>query len=229
MSTRKPAAAAAVRSTAAHAKHAAAAAHATPAASASPAAALAADDTPKRDAILAAALELFAERGFHGTAVPLIAERAKVGAGTVYRYFESKEAIVNALFQHWKEQLAAALMTDFPLAAPPRAMFHEVFVRLARFARRHPTAMAFLELHHHGDYLDERSREIEMALLLPLKAFVEAAQEQQAVKPGSPELLIALVWGAFVGVLRGCQLGYLTLSPQVVEAAENCMWEAIRR
>ena len=30
----------------------------------------------KRDAILDAALDLFAERGFYGTAVPLIAERA---------------------------------------------------------------------------------------------------------------------------------------------------------
>src|ERR1035437_2808422 len=41
----------------------------------------------KREAILGAALELFAERGFHGTAVPQIADKAGVGAGTIYRYF----------------------------------------------------------------------------------------------------------------------------------------------
>ena len=50
----------------------------------------------KREAILAAALEAFVEKGFHGTAVPEIAARAGVGAGTIYRYFESKEAVVNA-------------------------------------------------------------------------------------------------------------------------------------
>jgi AcrR family transcriptional regulator len=59
----------------------------------------------KRDAILAAALELFAERGFHGTSVPEIAERARVGAGTIYRYFPSKEALVNALFRAQKLEL----------------------------------------------------------------------------------------------------------------------------
>src|SRR5438067_8425981 len=42
----------------------------------------------KREAIMSAALELFVERGFYGTAVPEIAERAEVGAGTIYRYFE---------------------------------------------------------------------------------------------------------------------------------------------
>src|SRR5690606_27876447 len=54
--------------------------------------------TDKREAILHAALELFVERGFWGTAVPEIAEKAGVGAGTIYRYFESKEALVNALY-----------------------------------------------------------------------------------------------------------------------------------
>ena len=51
----------------------------------------------KRRRILDAALGLFAERGFHGTAVPLVAGRAEVGAGTIYRFFESKEEIALAL------------------------------------------------------------------------------------------------------------------------------------
>src|SRR5262245_59396951 len=112
-------------------------------------------ESTKRDTILAAALELFAERGFHGTAVPLVAERAHVGAGTRYRYFESKEALVNAVYQHWKSQLAEALVLDFPLDASFRQKFHELFARLVRFASEHPTAVAFLERHHHGPYLDE--------------------------------------------------------------------------
>ena len=53
----------------------------------------------KRDDILNAAMELFGELGYDGTTVPMIAERAKVGAGTIYRYFENKESLVNILFQ----------------------------------------------------------------------------------------------------------------------------------
>jgi TetR/AcrR family transcriptional regulator, repressor of fatR-cypB operon len=53
--------------------------------------------TGKREAILNAALQLFTEFGFHGTAMPQVAERAGVGAGTIYRYFTSKEALVNTL------------------------------------------------------------------------------------------------------------------------------------
>src|SRR5262245_28981195 len=66
----------------------------------------------KAEAIMAAALELFIKRGFYGTAVPEIAERAGVGAGTIYRYFESKEALVNAIYRQQKLEFAKLVLDD---------------------------------------------------------------------------------------------------------------------
>src|SRR4051812_32492407 len=108
----------------------------------------------KREVILAAALDLFAERGFHGTAVPLVAERASVGAGTIYRYFESKEALVNALYQKWKGELFARVAGDFPVTAGAREQFSAIWRRLAGFVLENPQVYTFLELHHHGSYVD---------------------------------------------------------------------------
>jgi AcrR family transcriptional regulator len=39
----------------------------------------------KREDIVWAAMELIAEHGFHGAPMAMIAERAGVGAGTIYR------------------------------------------------------------------------------------------------------------------------------------------------
>jgi AcrR family transcriptional regulator len=183
----------------------------------------------KRQAILDAALDLFAERGFHGTAVPLVAERAGVGAGTVYRYFASKEALVNELFQFWKHELGRALLHEFPLQAEMREQFHEVWTRLHRFAQVHPKAMAFLELHHHRDYLDARSRAVEDAVLLPLYQFVLSAQEKRALKPVSAEVLMAMVYGTFTGLLRGSTEKRITLTPALLDEAEETLWQAMRR
>ncbi len=183
----------------------------------------------KKEQILEAALEAFADRGFHGTTVPAIAERAGVAAGTLYRYFESKEAIVNALYQHWKRTFAGALMVDFPAGAPPREQFRSLWERLCRFAEAHPLALQFLELHHHAPYLDETSRRIDDTVLGPARAFLAAAQRQMAVKPLPPDLLIALVHGAFVGVLRAARDGLIQLGKDTTDAAESCLWEAIRR
>src|SRR6186997_1247836 len=98
----------------------------------------------KRAAILEAALHLFVERGFHGTAVPLVAEKAGVGAGTIYRYFQNKEALVNALYRQWKGALVESLLSDFPVGRPAREQFSHVWRCMMSFARQNPQALQFL-------------------------------------------------------------------------------------
>jgi len=48
---------------------------------------------PKRQQILAAALGVFAEKGFHNAKIEEIAQAAQVGKGTVYEYFQSKKEL----------------------------------------------------------------------------------------------------------------------------------------
>ena len=50
-----------------------------------------------REKILTAALEVFSSKGFHGTTVDEIAERAELGKGTVYRHFHSKKGLFSEL------------------------------------------------------------------------------------------------------------------------------------
>ena len=55
-----------------------------------------ADAVRNREAVIAAAEEVFAERGIEA-GIPEIAERAGVGKGTVYRNFETKDDLVSAV------------------------------------------------------------------------------------------------------------------------------------
>jgi TetR/AcrR family transcriptional regulator, repressor for uid operon len=54
-------------------------------------------DPERRVAILAAAERAFVRLGFHATSMQNVAEEAGMSAGNLYRYFPSKEAIVEAL------------------------------------------------------------------------------------------------------------------------------------
>jgi AcrR family transcriptional regulator len=179
-------------------------------------------------AILDAALDLFAERGFHGTAMPLVAEKAGVGTGTLYRHFASKEALANALFQKWKLALGASL-ARVPEDLSVRQQFHRLWTHFVQFSRVNPRAFAFLELHHHASYLDDDSRAVEDAVLLPLVSLVHKAQQDMAIKDIDPAVLIALIYGAIVGLVRGEERGAGTLSERSLADAEECMWQAIRR
>ncbi len=182
----------------------------------------------KREAIIDAALQLFVERGFFGTAVPEIADRAGVGAGTIYRYFESKEALVNAIYRQEKLHFAHVVLDDFPASAPTREQFRLLWTRMADFATEHTHAFIFLELHHHARYLDAESRAVEHRMTQLFTSVVTSAQARHELKAGPPRLLMGLVMGAFVGVIRSCVEVEQPLEQADWKLAEQCVWEAIR-
>jgi len=182
----------------------------------------------KREAILEASLDLFVSRGFHGTTVPEVAERAGVGAGTIYRYFASKETLVNELYRDWKGQMARIMLDRFPIDAPAREQFHTFWGRLVQFFVDHTKAFWFLEIHHHADYLDERSRALEQRMTDFGIAFIQGAQQRHQLKPISPLLLIGIVLGAFTGVVRKASETGIPLDADAWNDAEQCTWEAIR-
>jgi AcrR family transcriptional regulator len=190
--------------------------------------AAAAQEHDKGEAILDAALQLFVERGFHGTSVPSVAERAHVASGTIYHYFASKEALVNALYKRWKGAISARVLTDFPFGRPAREQFRTVWERMADFALTHPKPFAFLELHHHASYLDDESRAMLNGIMDFGVEMIRRAQAEQALKPLPAILLMELVNGAFIGVFKAGVEGRISLTPEVFQAAEQCCWEAIR-
>jgi AcrR family transcriptional regulator len=181
----------------------------------------------KREAILDAALALFAERTFDGTPVPLIAERAGVGAGTIYRYFDDKTALVNALYRRWKRAMAARVVPPQPYG-DAREEFHHWWDGLWRFASEHPQAFAFLETHHHQPYLDEQSREAGRAIDAAALRFARRAQASGAMRRAKPEMLTALVLGAFTGLVKAAGEGGLAYNRKEAEASEACAWAMLQ-
>lgn len=58
-----------------------------------------------RKALLAVALELFQEKGIYWTKIEDITERADIGKGTFYQYFQTKEELLEVLLQQGLDEL----------------------------------------------------------------------------------------------------------------------------
>ncbi|MCA9604290.1 MAG: TetR/AcrR family transcriptional regulator [Myxococcales bacterium] len=186
------------------------------------------EGSPKRERILDAALGLFAERGYHGTAVPLVAKAAGVGAGTIYRYFESKQGLVNELFRREKRAVTNHVLGSFPFAEPPRAQFHYFFERIVDWARTQPASFQFLEHHHHGPYLDEASLALEHEVTEYALNYVRMLKTTGIARDADDHLFLVIVWGAIVRLMREAWNGSLVLTDELLAQAEDACWEAIR-
>jgi TetR/AcrR family fatty acid metabolism transcriptional regulator len=113
----------------------------------------------KRDAILRAAIDVFAGRGFFNAQVADVARVAGVAAGTVYLYFRSKDDLLISIFERgMREALAEgrALVADAP--DPPERLRRLARLHLARLGRDRNLAVVFqVELRQSTKFMERFS------------------------------------------------------------------------
>jgi AcrR family transcriptional regulator len=190
---------------------------------------VAAEKSNKRSAIETAALELFVERGFHGTTVPEIARRAGVGTGTLYLYHCSKDKLLNHLYQQWVSACMGRLSAAARDARTPRETFSAYWHSFVRFTNEHPNAYWFQVQYESSPYLSDETRRLEVELKRPVEALFEDGAARKVFKPLPIPVLVAAAKGLFTELKRLEATRGLVLTPALWRAAEEMVWEAIRR
>ncbi len=71
-----------------------------------------------RNTILDVALELFATRGFSGTSISLIAEKAGISKGLIYHYFKNKQALLKAILETGLSTIEETIERVFQIQDP---------------------------------------------------------------------------------------------------------------
>jgi AcrR family transcriptional regulator len=71
-------------------------------------------DPHRRDAILDAAHLVFARKGYAATGIADLAREVGIGHGTVYRYFENKRAVAEAIFDRALVRVAEVIVAESP-------------------------------------------------------------------------------------------------------------------
>lgn len=112
----------------------------------------------KRNAILAAAVALFAERGVWSTPTSAISKAAGVAEGTLFTYFATKEILVNEVYRTLKLEMAAVLMATFPRDAAVRTQFEHVWTGYLRWGAKNRDKMKVMSQLHVSDQITDESR-----------------------------------------------------------------------
>jgi TetR/AcrR family fatty acid metabolism transcriptional regulator len=176
----------------------------------------------RRQQILAAAVRTFAGRGYEATRVGDIAAEAGVAYGLVYHYFESKEAVLEAVFrQEWGRLLAAIAAAEESAGTAPERLALVVKIVL-RTWRDDPDLVRLLVREitrnpHIQDELDEIGQ-----AFATLERIVAGGQEEGTIRRSLDARLCAwMLYGALEEVLTGWVLGQLPDDAEAVAAAEQ--------
>jgi AcrR family transcriptional regulator len=176
----------------------------------------------KQDQILHAAVRVFARQGYEATRVGDIAKEAGVAYGLVYHYFESKEAVLEAVFREaWGRLLAAVALAE-ETGDDAREQLSLVVKIVLRSWRDDPDLVRLLVREitrspHIQDELDEIAQ-----AFASLERIVVRGQEEGTFRADLDARLAAwMLYGALEEVLTGWVLGQLPDDADVVATAER--------
>jgi TetR/AcrR family fatty acid metabolism transcriptional regulator len=113
----------------------------------------------KRDALLRAAIETFAARGYFNAQVADVARTAGVAAGTVYLYFRGKDDLLISIFEKTMKEAIAAGRESIANLDDPLAQLRTIArLHLDRMSRDRDLAVVFqVELRQSTKFMERFS------------------------------------------------------------------------
>jgi TetR/AcrR family fatty acid metabolism transcriptional regulator len=143
-----------------------------------------AQPAPKRDAILRAAIDVFAERGFFNAQVADVARAAGVAAGTVYLYFRSKDDLLVSIFERtMREAFTEGRAAVAGIDDPGERLRQFARVHLGRLGRDRNLAIVYqVELRQSIKFMERFSSTLLRDYLSQIRAAIVDGQEMGAFR-----------------------------------------------
>ncbi|MFH0727279.1 MAG: TetR/AcrR family transcriptional regulator [Pseudomonadota bacterium] len=187
----------------------------------------------KRDAIIKAAMELIAEHGFHQSPTSLIAEKAEVGSGTLYHYFENKDVLIEEIFHTiWEKYLSVTTHEKELEKKSENAPLQEQFIRISKtiltYFIQNPNEFKFLEQYFNSPYGLDKIRSEGFNDNDPTQVILKLAREQQIVKDLPLDLLSLVSYAPIPFLARDHVGGFITLNEDMIHSIAVACWDAIK-
>jgi AcrR family transcriptional regulator len=161
--------------------------------------------TEKQQRVLAAAMEVFAERGFAGASTAEIAKRAGVAEGTIFKIYKTKKALLIGVVAPLFSRLLAPTLIDpvVQIMKTPHATVEDWLRALYRnrveLLRAHPqlVRIAMQELPFHEEVRDVVKATVLERVWPHARGAIERFQALGLIRSAPPASIMRIVFGTF--------------------------------
>jgi AcrR family transcriptional regulator len=190
-------------------------------------------DSDKPDVVIDAALELIAEHGFHGVSMAMIAEKADVGMGTIYRYFASKDVLISEMYKVVENRIYKTLLDSYSKDTSVKERFFHLISTLIKYMINHPLEFRYMEQYHNSPYgvafrknliLNNHQGELDV-----FKELFQEGIKQKVLKDLPILILFSLGLGPLVPLTRDHVFSLLLLDNELIKKAVEACWDGVRR
>lgn len=168
------------------------------------------DKLRNKEAILEAAVHLFAQKGFTETKLEDVAALAEFGKGTLYNYFKNKDDLLLSAFDYAVENVLNFLYDQLASVWDPLDRIRLIANSQFNYYRSNSDFMSvimtnqqILRNHARSQSVFERFQELKKLIVIEMQAAIDAGQ----LRPGNPQHYATYLSGMIHGQVRSLNAG----------------------
>lgn len=183
----------------------------------------------KQTEILASALKLFVEFGFHGTPTSKIAKEAGVANGTLFHYYSTKDELIVSLFVSIKMRMAAHIEENVASEANHEEKFKNQFVNAMYWALENKNEFKYIQQFYASPYVSLlNSEEIKMQLQKSCDQ-IEDAIKAKIIKPMPAAYINTMVTSHLFGLNQYLNQSNFLIEEQkvIINDTFDLLWDML--
>jgi len=151
----------------------------------------------KRERIKQAALEIFSSQGYANTTVQQIAERARVGKGTFYTYFATKEDVLTDLLTEGLNNMGQHIEKKIRTIQGSVAKLRAIVREQLRYFHEHQSLCRLItrEVWGHSDQSSPLAQRVRSSYLKMLQEVVEKGIKDGELRSLDPQPVATALYG----------------------------------
>lgn len=184
----------------------------------------------KRRALMDAAVALFSLQGFHATPTQQISERAGVSAGTLFRYFRTKEDLIDSLYSSIHRALSDVVDEAIRPEIPVEEQIQNVKRQVLHWMFENPKKALFFEQFSSSPNITEKAKEEAVIRFSAIDDLYQRAVSRGLLAGINREVFLANFWYPNFMLIHLHTMGRLQSDvEETIEQAVASMWCGMRQ
>jgi AcrR family transcriptional regulator len=186
-------------------------------------------DPDKIELIYKSTLKLVKENGLAALNMAAIGKQSKLGMGTMYVYFKSKEELINSLFKKLKGLNTNRIYSTINPNAPFKLNMKELFDNYIKNRIDYFEEHFFVEQCSNSHFLDAQSKKLDEAAYIGVNELLNKGKKELLIKDMDNALITAHMMGSANEIVALCIKNKIKTNKSFLDQAFSLCWDSIKR
>ncbi|MFF2016060.1 MULTISPECIES: TetR/AcrR family transcriptional regulator [Paenibacillus] len=183
----------------------------------------------KREDITDATLDLIDELGLQSVTIAQILKKAKVGSGTLFNYFRTKDELVHEVYRLARNKMGYSLLEGYDSTASLYERFTSLHRNRIRFGMKYRKEFLFSDSYSFSPYIPPELRNMdESGEIQEIMSVLSEGQKQGLIRDMDAKLCHQITYGIVASVLKGYYIQKYELDEKREKETLEACWKAIK-